>query len=109
MVPVEQRLEFFLTFSFADLLGITFFEVFRRYFKEPLGVNCTNFAHVLFCRLYQLVVDHPLGTFVEQGGRWVNENLLVVTYRLIAFSWVLTTAMVEEAGTDSLANLGVVF
>ena len=108
MIAIEQGFELFLTFTFANLLGIAFFEVLRGYFKEPLGVNRTYFAHILLRCLYQLVVNHPLGTFVEQRRRRMDEDLLVITDRLVAFSWVLAAAVVEETCTDSLAYLGVV-
>ena len=108
MIAIEQGFELLLTFTFANLLGIAFFEVFRGYFKEPLGINRTNFAHILLCCLYKLMVNYPLGTFVEQRRRWMDEDLLVITDRLVAFSWVLAAAVVEETCTDSLAYLGVV-
>ena len=55
------------------------------------------------------MVDNPLWSFVEQGAAWMDKNLLVVTDSLVAFSRILTTAMVEEACTDRLTNLRVIF
>ena len=108
MVPVEERLEFLLSFALANLLWIAFLEEFGSYFEQPFWVDGTYFAHVLFCSLHQLMVNHPLRTLVEQARTWMDEHLLVVADGLIPFCRVLASTMVEESGADRLANLGIV-
>ena len=97
-----------MSLALANLLGVALFKELRGDLEEPFGVDSAHFTHVLLRGLHQLVIYDPLRSLVEQRARWVNEHLLVVTDRLVALSWILATAMVEETSTNRLPNLCVV-
>lgn len=90
------------------MVGIGLLEVFRGDLRQPLRVDGAHFSHVLLRCLHELVVDDPLWALVEQRRTRMNVDLLIVGDGLIAFGWVFTTAVVEEAGDDGLPDLRVV-
>ena len=108
LVPVEQRFQLLLALPLADLLRIAFFEVFGSYLEEPFGVDGAHLPHILFSGLDKLMVDDPLGSFVEQRRTWVDKHLLVIADGFVALCGVLAAAVVEEASADRLSNLSVV-
>ena len=100
-----QRLKFLLPLASSDSTWFSVFEEARCNFDEPFGVDCTNFSHVLLSRLDEFVVYAPLRTFAKERGARVDENLLVVSNCAIAFRRVFLASVVEEAGSNGLADL----
>ena len=89
-----------MTFALADLVRVSLLEELGSNFRQPLGVDSTHFAHVLFRRLNELMVNDPLWALVEERGTRMNVDLLIVGDRLIAFRWVLAATVIEEAGNN---------
>ena len=78
----------------------------RREFNEPLGIDDRHFAHVLFSRLDQLVVDNPFGLAIEDGAGRMDVNHLAVHQCAIAFLRIFLCRIAKEAGADGLLNAG---
>jgi len=66
LVTIEQRFQLLLSLPLADLLWVALFEELWSDFKEPFGIDGTDFPHVLLGCLNKLVIDHPLWSFVKQ-------------------------------------------
>lgn len=108
-IPVMKWFKLFLALSTCNSSRFTMFEESRSDFNEPLRIDSTYFTHILFCRLDQLMVNHPLRSLSEERRTRMNKDLLVVSDSPVAFSGVFLAAMEEEPSSNGLSDLAEVF
>lgn len=110
LVSIVQWDNLFLLLALAHGSRIDGLEEGWRDADEPFRVDCGYFAHVLFCRHDELVVENPFrGTRIQGRGR-MQVNLLVVNNCAVAIVVrILPGHVSEESCAECRSNAIPVF
>ncbi len=82
-------------------------EVVRGDLEQPVGLDLEDIAHELLAGEDELVEENPLGADLEERGGRVDLDGVGVLDSPVAPALLKVGGVVEEAGAEALADVGV--
>mmetsp|Transcript_17127 Transcript_17127/g.28163 ORF Transcript_17127/g.28163 Transcript_17127/m.28163 type:complete len:206 (-) Transcript_17127:3192-3809(-) len=105
LIAVVEGLDLLLLLALGQLCGVGLLEEGGGQLGQPLGLDGTHLPHVLLGRQHKLVIEHPFGVLVEEGGGGMDVDGLALHQSAVPLLRVLLGCMRKEATADGLADL----